>query len=388
MFLEISADMLKFVPFAEKAGLHFIGNTQGNLQRVAKDIGYLTKNAKRVRNKEIVQEKACGIVDQQVKRMEQALLVMRRNRIPRADFVERLTGLTASQAIKDFALFSEIVSLPKPSYMGGLNGPADRFVRSRVKALKVKALPRPQLRRITPVTSSIVFDGVAAAFVSRVRHNVRTHAVQQAFGISPDRITATVLSGLNFTIRRGETVLVTGPSGAGKSVLLDLIQGKQRKGLIRTGKIDRPDNALFGNFSPLSSTASLVELFGRNGVADGLDLLSRVGLSDAFIFLRRFNQLSMGQQHRAMLADVIRQKANIALIDEFCSALDPVTANVVAQGIRRLVQRLGITLVVAASHYEGFIDSLRPDKVLELGSYGEFAVRTGTEFTKDRRDLA
>jgi len=47
-FLEISADMLKYVPFAEKAGMVFIGETEGNLRRVAKDMEYLIRNADRV----------------------------------------------------------------------------------------------------------------------------------------------------------------------------------------------------------------------------------------------------------------------------------------------------------------------------------------------------
>src|SRR6185369_4088878 len=41
VFLEMTADMAKFVPFADAAGLHFIGNTEGNLHRVAKDMRYL-----------------------------------------------------------------------------------------------------------------------------------------------------------------------------------------------------------------------------------------------------------------------------------------------------------------------------------------------------------
>src|SRR6516225_9362323 len=41
LFLEIVADMLKFVPFSERAGMHFIGITQGNLHRVARDMNYL-----------------------------------------------------------------------------------------------------------------------------------------------------------------------------------------------------------------------------------------------------------------------------------------------------------------------------------------------------------
>lgn len=382
LFIEISADMLKFVPFAEKAGLHYIGHTEGNLARVAADMDYLTKNATRVRAKEIVQEDACGIVDQQVKRMEHALQVMKEQGIRRADFVDRLRQLTESRVIRDFGLLSEIVSLPKPSFMGGLYGPAEQFVQDRVRALRIPLLKRPQLHRNRASTSPLVFQDVNVGFVTRVRRNGCTHAVHQAFGISPRRIAAAVISHLSFQISPGEILLVTGPSGAGKSVLLDLIAGRHRRGMRVTGKIARPADARFGRFGPLPSTVSLVELFGKGNVAAGLDLLSRVGLSDAFLFLRRFNQLSTGQQHRAMLADLVRRSTNIALVDEFCSALDPVTANVVALGMRRIAKQVGISLVVAAAHYESFIDSLQPDQVVLLGTYGEHSVCSGSAFRR------
>ena len=64
-FIEISADMLKFVPFSQRAGMVFIGETEGNLSRVAKDLRYLLANQDRV-NGDVVHEEACGIVDQQV----------------------------------------------------------------------------------------------------------------------------------------------------------------------------------------------------------------------------------------------------------------------------------------------------------------------------------
>lgn len=63
-FIEISADMLKYVPFAEKADMLYIGETEGNLARVRKDLGYLISNVERVRAGDIVLEESCGIVDQ------------------------------------------------------------------------------------------------------------------------------------------------------------------------------------------------------------------------------------------------------------------------------------------------------------------------------------
>jgi uncharacterized protein len=383
LFIEISADMLKFAAFTQRAGLHYIGDTQGNLARVAKDIEYLTRNATRVRAKEIVQEDSCGIVDQQVRRMEHALTAMRQHKIGRADFVQRLRNMTESRALRDFSLFANIVSLPKPTYVGGLYKGPDDFVRRRVKGLGIKKPQRPRLEGPPAPGGSVVFRGVSAEFVGRVKHNSRTHAVQQAFGISPDNIVAPVLTEIDFEIRPGQIALITGPSGAGKTVLLKLIEGRRHRSLRTSGSIERPSGARFGTFAPIDSKRSLIDIFGREGVAEGLDLLSRVGLSDAFLFLRRFDQLSTGQQYRAMLADLVRRRVSIALIDEFCSALDPTTANVVALGVRRIAKQLGITVIAAAPHYDNFIHALCPDVVILLGSYGDHRVLSGWEFIRD-----
>jgi ASC-1-like (ASCH) protein len=108
-----------------------------------------------------------------------------------------------------------------------------------------------------------------------------------------------------------------------------------------------------------------------------------VGLSDAFIYLKRFDELSKGQQYRALLARLIAGGYNIWLIDEFCANLDPVTANVVADKLQRTARRLGATVVVAAPHCEAFLWSLRPDMVLQMTSAWEHRVTEGKEFMRD-----
>jgi ABC-type ATPase with predicted acetyltransferase domain len=49
------------------------------------------------------------------------------------------------------------------------------------------------------------------------------------------------------------------------------------------------------------SSKALIELLGVSNVATALELLGIVGLSDAFVYLKRFRELSNGQQYRAML---------------------------------------------------------------------------------------
>ncbi|GAI22378.1 unnamed protein product, partial [marine sediment metagenome] len=102
-FLEISADMLRFVPFAEKAGMVFIGETQGNLNRVYKDMEYLTRNADRVRGGEIVSQESSGIVDQQVARMNRILSLIEKRGLSRDDILRRLKRLSRDQVLRDFA---------------------------------------------------------------------------------------------------------------------------------------------------------------------------------------------------------------------------------------------------------------------------------------------
>ncbi|MCO6512284.1 MAG: GNAT family N-acetyltransferase [Aridibacter famidurans] len=384
-FMEISADMLKYVPFAERAGMSFIGETEGNLDRVAKDMGYLMKNAERVRNGEIVSEDSCGIVDQQVARMERVLKLQDENDLTRKELLSRLARLSTDDVLRDYAMFWDIISLPKPTYMKGLTKKASKFVQSRVSEISpANGWQAPSLR-IQPIAEPIRVENLSLTYYSKVRRTRQTHAVQQAFGLSPEDILNVVIRDLSLDVGAGEIVLITGPSGSGKTTLLHVLaQGSCQDGLKKQGKITYPPNSIVGTFKPIRSRKALVEIFSADesagNVHGALHLMGTVGLSDAFVFLKRFGELSKGQQHRAMLADLIAQRSNVWFVDEFCSNLDTVTANVVADRLQKLARRYGATLIVAAPHCELFLHALRPDKVVLLTNAWEHATMSGDSF--------
>lgn len=384
-FLEISADMLKFVPFAEKAGMVFIGETEGNLNRVYKDMEYLTRNVDRVRGGEIVSEESCGIVDQQVARMNRTLSLMKTQGLSRGEILKRLKRLSRDQVLRDFALFHKIVSLPKPTYMKGLNLSAEEYLLKRVQVIKPNNSKTRPFIQMEPTQGPVTLDNVSLTFTSRVRRNKLTHSIQQAFGISPDSIESVVVRHLTLEIQPGEVILVIGPSGSGKTTLVNFLAAGLAgwKGGEMKGNVSWPINYKPGTFKPTKSQKALVELMQGGDVSSALHLMGLVGLSDAFIYLKRFDELSRGQQYRAMLAMMIAGNYNVWLIDEFCANLDTVTANVVSDKLQSLARSLGATVVVAAPHCDAFISTLKPDKVIKLTTAWEHQILCGKEETQD-----
>jgi ABC-type ATPase with predicted acetyltransferase domain len=69
---------------------------------------------------------------------------------------------------------------------------------------------------------------------------------------------------------------------------------------------------------------------------EALELLSRVGLNDAFLFLRTYDQLSDGQKYRNKIAKMIESGAQFWILDEFAATLDRDTAKIVAYNLHSL----------------------------------------------------
>jgi ABC-type ATPase with predicted acetyltransferase domain len=206
--------------------------------------------------------------------------------------------------------------------------------------------------------------------------------VQKAFGVTPGAIKATVIKNLDWTIKPREIVLIAGASGSGKTTLVDLLmdRGQPRNNMVLEGTCFISREANIGMLQPVRSKLPIVQLVGGNETNRALHVLNIAGLTEAFLYFKKFDELSAGQKFRFMLARLIDSGANVWLADEFCSNLDEVTASIVAHNLQRHARRVGATVVVAAPHFETFIRSLKPDKVLKLTSAWECHAYSGEAF--------
>lgn len=175
----------------------------------------------------------------------------------------------------------------------------------------------------------------------------RTLAVAEAFGIGVDQNRQQVLyDNIELRIAPNDIIYITGESGSGKSVLL-----KRLEKLLSPNTINIKDVQVNHN-KPLIDTVG-------NSLQEGLELLSRVGLNDAFLFIRRYSQLSDGQKYRYRIAKLIETNKQYWVMDEFCSTLDRETAKIVAFNIQKLARQEGKAVLAATTHTDLFND-LKP----------------------------
>lgn len=165
--------------------------------------------------------------------------------------------------------------------------------------------------------------------------------VKKSYTIGEKKFNA--LDGVNFSIPKGEFVVILGPSGAGKSTLLNLLGGMDN---VTSGEIivdgnvisDYNDNELtkyraenigfifqFYNILPTLTVLENVEIV--NDIVEkpksAKKILKEVGLEK---HATKFpNQLSGGEQQRVSIARAIAKDPSIILADEPTGALDSKT---------------------------------------------------------------
>jgi osmoprotectant transport system ATP-binding protein len=175
----------------------------------------------------------------------------------------------------------------------------------------------------------------------------------------------TVLSGLNLSIRGGETLVLLGRSGSGKTTTLKLVNrlllpsaGEVRVNGVPNSQGDVirlrrgigyviQDVGLFPHFTVERNIGLVPTIEGwpqerlRSRIRE---LLQMVGL-DAAMASRYPHQLSGGQRQRVGVARALAADPEILLMDEPFGALDPLTRAELQQEFLALQQRLRKTVV-------------------------------------------
>jgi len=229
---------------------------------------------------------------------------------------------------------------------------------------------RKSARRYDRRTGKFVIN---IAYKTKTDITDRTVAVAEAFGMGiSDFQQHVIYDDVELKVGPQDVAYVTGDSGSGKSVLLNAI--------IRDLK---PHEAARMSDVKIDPDKPLIDTVGKT-VGEGLELLSKVGLNDAFLFVHRYNQLSEGQKYRYRLAKLIESGAQWWIMDEFCSTLDRDTAKIVAFNVQKLARKLGKAVVAATTHTD-LSEDLRPSVHIHKRFGKEIQIKYLPDNSFDRR---
>ena len=175
-----------------------------------------------------------------------------------------------------------------------------------------------------------------------------------------------LITGLNFSVRRGETLMLLGRSGSGKTTTLKLINRllSASRGEIRVDGRPIEQSDLIRLRRRIGYAIQEAGLFPHYTVAENVALIPRlerwepariasrtqevlqlVGLPFDQFGDRYPDQLSGGQKQRVGLARALAADPPVLLMDEPFGALDPITRAELQQEFLRLKQKLQKTVV-------------------------------------------
>ena len=221
----------------------------------------------------------------------------------------------------------------------------------------------------------------AAATAPPSEHLIEFKNVSKIYNLGEVEIPA--LNGVDFTVERGEFVVVLGASGAGKTTVLNILGGmdtatsgsvivdgdditqykQKRLTLYRREKV----GFVFQFYNLIANLNALENVeFAASVVSDHLDpaeTLERVGLSER---AKNFpSQLSGGEQQRVAIARAVAKNPLLLLCDEPTGALDYKTGKMVLRLLEDINRKYDKTVVLITHN-----SAIAPmaDKVIHMRS--------------------
>jgi len=199
------------------------------------------------------------------------------------------------------------------------------------------------------------FDKRTGKFIININYKTalpkptqRVTAVAEAFGLGLDTEKRFIIyDNMELKITPTDIVYITGESGSGKSILLKTLQHDITRDMHQTA-------ININNIHPQPDTP-IIETIGTT-TEQALELLSKVGLNDAFLFLRTYQQLSDGQRYRYRIAKLIESQTQFWILDEFAATLDRDTAKIVAYNLQKLARQHKKAVLAATTHTDLLVD--------------------------------
>ncbi len=215
-----------------------------------------------------------------------------------------------------------------------------------------------------------------------------------------------VLHGINFKVKKGQTIALVGQSGSGKSTIVDLIprfydvtdgeiliDGKN----IRDYKLKQLRDLMgYVNQVPILFNDTIYNniTLGQEGISKE-DVERAARIANAYDFIMETEKgfdtnigdggckLSGGQRQRISIARALLKNPPILILDEATSALDTESERLVQEAIEQLMKNR--TSVVVAHRLStiknaDLIIVLNEGKIVETGKHDELIAKQGTYY--------